>query len=58
MLHGLGDRILRPVFLAGFEPFAEDMTIELVPGVGHFIVEEAPRLVVERAVDFPARTPA
>jgi pimeloyl-ACP methyl ester carboxylesterase len=58
MLHGLEDRILRPAFLAGFEPFAEDMTIELVPGVGHFIAEEAPELVVERALDFLSCAPA
>jgi pimeloyl-ACP methyl ester carboxylesterase len=58
MLHGLEDRILRPALLAGFEPFAEDMTIELVRGVGHFIAEEAPELVVERSLDFLSRTPA
>jgi pimeloyl-ACP methyl ester carboxylesterase len=51
MLHGLDDHILRPAFLAGHEPFADDMTIELVPGVGHFIAEERPRLVFDRALE-------
>jgi pimeloyl-ACP methyl ester carboxylesterase len=49
MLHGLEDRILRPAFLTGYEPFADDMEIELVPGVGHFPAEEAPELVLDRA---------
>jgi pimeloyl-ACP methyl ester carboxylesterase len=51
MLHGAEDLILRPGFLAGYEPFAEEMSLELVPGVGHFIAEEAPQLVAERALD-------
>jgi pimeloyl-ACP methyl ester carboxylesterase len=55
MLHGAEDRILREPFLRGFEPYAEDMTLELVPGVGHFIAEEAPQLVADRALEFFAR---
>ncbi len=51
MLHGAEDRILRPAFLAGFEPFAEDMALELVPGAGHFIAEQAPQLVAKRAIE-------
>jgi len=31
---------------------ADDMRIELVPGVGHFIAEQAPELVLDRAIDF------
>jgi pimeloyl-ACP methyl ester carboxylesterase len=52
MLHGAKDRILRPAFLAGYAPYAEDMTIELVPDVGHFMAEEAPELVARRALEF------
>ena len=52
MLHGLGDPVLREPFLRGYQPFADDMTLELVPGVGHFIAEERPELVLERALDF------
>lgn len=52
MLHGAEDRILREPFLRGFEPFANDMTLELVPGAGHFIAEEKPELVAERVLAF------
>jgi pimeloyl-ACP methyl ester carboxylesterase len=52
MLHGTGDRILREPFLRGYKPFADDMTLELVPDTGHFIAEENPGLVAQRALDF------
>ena len=52
MLHGLEDHILREPFLRGYQPFTDDMTVELVPGVGHFIAEERPELVAERALAF------
>jgi pimeloyl-ACP methyl ester carboxylesterase len=55
MLHGADDRILREPFLRGYERYADDMTLEQVPGVGHFIAEERPRLVAERAFEFFAR---
>jgi pimeloyl-ACP methyl ester carboxylesterase len=48
MLHGAEDRILREPFLRGFEPFADDMRLELVPGAGHFIADEKPELVAQR----------
>lgn len=50
VLHGLEDRILNPAFLAGYEPYADDMKIELVPGIGHFIAEEAPKVVFDQAL--------
>jgi pimeloyl-ACP methyl ester carboxylesterase len=40
--------------LAGYERHAEEMTVELVPGCGHFIADERPDLVAERARDFLA----
>jgi pimeloyl-ACP methyl ester carboxylesterase len=52
MLHGVEDHMLREPFLRGFEPFADEMTIELVRGVGHFIAEERPQLVADRALEF------
>jgi pimeloyl-ACP methyl ester carboxylesterase len=52
MLHGAEDRILREPFLRGYEEYADQMKLELVPGVGHFIAEESPQLVAERAIDF------
>src|SRR3954452_22300757 len=52
MLHGVEDKVLRTAFLDGYQGFADDMRLELVPGVGHFIADEAPELVSERAVAF------
>ena len=55
MLHGSEDRILREPFLRGFEPFADDMTLELVRGVGHFIADEQPELVADHVLAFFSR---
>jgi pimeloyl-ACP methyl ester carboxylesterase len=56
-LHGTRDPVIRPFMLQGTEPYADDLTIELVDGVGHFIADERPDLVLERALSFfAART--
>jgi pimeloyl-ACP methyl ester carboxylesterase len=52
MLFGTGDAALRPELLAGYERHADEMTVELVSGCGHFIADERPELVAERARDF------
>ena len=49
ILFGERDRYVSPRLLPGYEPYADDMEVELVPDSGHFIVEEKPDLVVERA---------
>jgi pimeloyl-ACP methyl ester carboxylesterase len=36
----------------GYRDHADDMTLEHVPGVGHFLPEEAPDLVRERVLEF------
>jgi pimeloyl-ACP methyl ester carboxylesterase len=54
MVFGREDFVLRPEMLAGCERHAEDMRVELVEGAGHFIVDERPRLVAERAREFLA----
>ena len=51
-LHGTEDLALRPRMLAGWERHADDMQLELVEGVGHFIADEAPDLVADRALSF------
>jgi pimeloyl-ACP methyl ester carboxylesterase len=38
--------------LAGWERHADDMRVELVEGCGHFIADEAPALVADRATSF------
>ena len=54
LLFGTDDRALRPEVLAGYREHAEDMEVELVPGCGHFIADERPDLVAERAREFLA----
>jgi pimeloyl-ACP methyl ester carboxylesterase len=52
LLFGTDDTALRPNLLAGYQRHADDMRVELVPGCGHFIVDEKPDLVAERALAF------
>jgi pimeloyl-ACP methyl ester carboxylesterase len=46
---GSRDQAMPEVVLRGFEPHADDMTLELVNGRGHFLPEETPELVARRA---------
>jgi pimeloyl-ACP methyl ester carboxylesterase len=50
LLFGADDGVVRPHQLEGYEDHADDMRVELIPGVGHFIAEEAPELLVARAL--------
>jgi pimeloyl-ACP methyl ester carboxylesterase len=52
MLFGTDDFAIDPSFLEGYERYADDMRVELVDGVGHFIADERPDLVAGRALDF------
>jgi pimeloyl-ACP methyl ester carboxylesterase len=49
LLFGERDLYIGTAFLPGFERFAESMRLERVPDSGHFLVDEKPELVVERA---------
>jgi pimeloyl-ACP methyl ester carboxylesterase len=55
LLFGTGDAALNHEILAGSERHADDMRIEKVEGCGHFIADEMPDLVAERAKEFFAR---
>src|SRR5262245_41389432 len=55
LLFGEDDFALPPKLLAGYERHADDMRVELVPGCGHFIADERPDLVAERAREFLGR---
>jgi pimeloyl-ACP methyl ester carboxylesterase len=53
LLFGADDFAISKAFLEGdTSRFADDLTIELVPGTGHFIAEEQPGLVTRKALDF------
>ena len=52
-LHGTDDPVIRPFMLEGTEAHSDaPVKIELVDGVGHFIADERPDLVLERALTF------
>ena len=52
ILFGEQDRYISPRLLEGGEAHGDDIRIELVPDSGHFIVDEKPELVIERAREF------
>lgn len=54
MLFGEDDPALRPSMLGDYRRRAPEMRVELVPETGHFIVDERPELVAERAREFLA----
>jgi pimeloyl-ACP methyl ester carboxylesterase len=55
ILFGVRDAFVSPVWLNGWEPYADDLAVELVPDAGHFIAEEKPVLVAARAHQFLGR---
>ena len=52
LLFGEQDGVLTGRMLRGSEEQADDMRIEHVPEAGHFIAEDCPALVTERALSF------
>ena len=54
MVFGADDFVLRPEMLAGYQRHAPEMRVELVGGCGHFIADEMPELVADRARAFLA----
>lgn len=52
LLIGGDDPVLPPEGVGGFEPYADAMTAEILPGVGHFPAEEAPAEIVDRLLRF------
>ena len=50
IVSGAKDPAIPPVLFAGAERQADDLTVEIVPACGHFVPEERPELVAERAL--------
>ncbi len=57
VVFGTADKALSPVVLRGIERHCDDISIELVADSGHFIAEEKPELVAERAGELFALHP-
>ncbi|MDH6129763.1 alpha/beta hydrolase [Kitasatospora sp. GP82] len=47
LLGGERDNVIPPSMLAGGESHAGDLTVRIVPGVGHFLPQESPHVVAE-----------
>jgi len=54
VLLGTDDRLTHPSLIAGIEPRAERMDVDVLPGAGHFLLDEAPQMVLERVRAFLA----
>jgi pimeloyl-ACP methyl ester carboxylesterase len=52
ILFGADDRYVSPKLLEGWEGHADEMRVELVPDASHFLVDERPDLIAERAEAF------
>jgi pimeloyl-ACP methyl ester carboxylesterase len=55
LINGAEDPAIRPSMVSGYEAHADQMEVELVDGCGHFVVDEVPELVIERARELFAR---
>jgi len=49
MVNGAVDLVSSPALLSGWEDCADDMSSEVVERCGHFVPEEVPGLVAQRA---------
>jgi pimeloyl-ACP methyl ester carboxylesterase len=50
LMVGTDDPVIAPAFLEGWQPFATDMSVEMITGVGHFLPEQAPGAVAAAAM--------
>jgi pimeloyl-ACP methyl ester carboxylesterase len=54
--HGMGDPVITPMLVRPFEERAADFQLETVDGIGHWIVEQRPDLVLDRLRAFLRET--
>jgi pimeloyl-ACP methyl ester carboxylesterase len=52
LLFGAGDLYITAKLVDGYQPYADEMRAEVVPDAGHFLVDERPDLICERALEF------
>jgi pimeloyl-ACP methyl ester carboxylesterase len=52
LIFGAGDLYVTAKLVDGYQPFADEMRAEIVPAAGHFLVDERPELIAERAIEF------
>ncbi len=52
VLYGAEDPIISPELVGGYEPYADDLAQEVIDGAGHFIADQRPDVVVDRALRF------
>jgi pimeloyl-ACP methyl ester carboxylesterase len=56
-LHGVVDRCIDPAYVRKGSRHAPNMTVETLEDIGHFVPEEAPAIVIERATAHFAGNP-
>ena len=49
LVNGADDPVASPVLVDGWQRHADDMSVEFLDGIGHFVPEEAPEVVADRA---------
>lgn len=53
LVAGQDDLVVTPALLAGWQDVPDERGLRLLPGVGHFVPEEAPRAVVDALLGLP-----
>ena len=52
LLYGAADPVLGPDLVGGYEAYADDLAVEMVEGAAHFMVDDRPDAVADRALAF------
>ena len=52
LLYGTADPVLGPDLVGGYEAYADDLAVEMVEGAAHFMADDRPDAVADRALAF------